>query len=66
MADESSEAIPTVRKTCTIAALTLRRLERLARRGTHGTSAAAIMTNFIEAGIREAIKEGYIQLEDND
>lgn len=56
----------TTRKTCTIAVLTLRRLERLARGATHGPSAAAIMTGFIEAGIRDAIEKGYIRAEDDE
>jgi hypothetical protein len=66
MADESDEkGAETVRKACTISALTLRRLERLAKRATHGTTAAAVMTNFIEAGVRDAIERGYIRLEDD-
>ncbi|MGH7048468.1 MAG: hypothetical protein ACREE2_18990 [Stellaceae bacterium] len=65
MADESDDKAETVKKSCTLAVLTLRRLERLARRATHGPTAAAVMTNFIEAGIRDAIEKGYIRLEDD-
>jgi hypothetical protein len=58
--------IATTRKPCTIAMLTLRRLERLAKIGSHGTSVPAIMTNFIEAGVRDALEKGYIRLEDDE
>ena len=66
MADESEEKAETLKKSCTLAALTLRRLERLARRATHGATASAIMANFIEAGIRESIEKGYIRMEDDE
>ena len=67
MVDEGEDKpVPTVRKTCTIAVATLRRLERLAKRASHGTSASGVMTNFIETGIREAIEKGYIRLEDDE
>jgi hypothetical protein len=56
----------TLKKSVTIAKLCLRRLERLAKRQTQGASPAAIMTNFIEAGVREAIEKGYIRLEDDE
>jgi hypothetical protein len=51
-------------RTCSLAVLTIRRLERLARRATHGTSVPKIMANFIEAGVRQAINEGYLRQED--
>lgn len=66
MEEDTDDKGETVRKACTLALLTLRRLERLAKRKTHGTTAASIMTNFVEAGLREAIKEGYIRLEDDE
>jgi hypothetical protein len=66
MADESDEKAPeTAKKSCTLSVLTLRRLERLARRATHGPTASAVMTHFIESGVREAIERGYIRLEDD-
>jgi hypothetical protein len=66
MADESDGKAPeTTKKSCTLSVLTLRRLERLARRATHGPTASAVMTYFIEAGVRDAIERGYIRLEDD-
>ena len=56
----------TLKKSVTIAKLSLQRLERLAKRQTHGTTAAAVMTNLIEAGLRDAIERGYIRLEDDE
>lgn len=56
----------TTKKSVTITILTLKRLERLARRQTHGATAAAVMTNFIESGVRDAIERGYISLEDSE
>jgi hypothetical protein len=41
------------------------RLNRLKRRGTHGTTIAGVTTTFIEAGARSDEK-GYIQLEDDE
>jgi hypothetical protein len=66
MADESDEKAETTKKSCTLSVLTLRRLERLARRATHGPTASAVMTHFIEAGVRDAIERGYIRLEDDE
>lgn len=63
-ADE--KPIATIRKPCTLTVLTFRRLERLKRIGSHGASVPAIMTNFIEAGVRDAIEKGYIRLEDDE
>ena len=66
MADGDDEKGETLKKSVTIAVLTLRRLGRLARLQTHGATPAAVMTNFIEAGVREAIEKGYIRLEDDE
>jgi hypothetical protein len=66
MADEPEFEAKTERKTCTLAVLTIRRLERLAKRATHGTSVPKIMTNFIEAGVRQAINEGYLRPDDDE
>ncbi len=57
---------PSKRKACTLALVTLARLERLKRLGSHGTTVSGIMTAFIEAGVREVAKEGYIRLEDDE
>jgi hypothetical protein len=63
---DDDKPIPTKRRACTLAVLTLGRLERLKRRGTHGTTIAGVMTTFIEAGVRDAIEKGYIRLEDDE
>jgi hypothetical protein len=63
--DGEDKPIPTVRRSCTLAAVSLRRLKRLKVRGSHGTSVAAIMTTFIEAGLREANEKRYIRFEDD-
>jgi hypothetical protein len=66
MAEADDEKPDTVKKSCTIARLTLRRLQRLAKRHTHGTTPSAVMVTFIEAGMREAIEKGYIRAEDDE
>jgi hypothetical protein len=63
--EPEGEEAKTERRSCTLAFLTIRRLERLAKLATHGTSVPKVMTNLIEAGIRTAINEGYIRLEDD-
>jgi len=68
MADpaDDDKPIATKRRACTLAVLTIGRLDRLKRRGTHGTTIAGVMTTFIEAGVRDAIEKGYIRLEDDE
>ena len=57
MAEESEDkGVETIRKTCTLAVASVRRLERLAKRAA----------NFIEAGLRDAIERGYIKLKDDE
>jgi hypothetical protein len=63
---EEDKPIPTKRRTCTLTLRTIRRLDRLKRHGTHGPTIAAVMTAFIEAGVREAIDRGYIRIEDDN
>jgi hypothetical protein len=63
--DGDDKLVPTTRKTCTLAVLTVRRLERLKQRATHGTSISGVMTALIEAGVRDALEKGYIRLEDD-
>lgn len=41
---------------------TIRYLEDLAGKGTHGSSVPAVGRKLIEEGIRTAIKEGFIKL----
>lgn len=61
-ADDADE--PAKRRYCTLAVKTLVRLEKLKKRGTHGTSVARIMTAMIEAGVRDAHKAGYLSDDD--
>jgi hypothetical protein len=63
---DDDKPIPTKRRACTLAVLTIGRLERLKRKGTHGTTIAGVMTTFIEAGVREALDKGYIRFEDDE
>lgn len=51
----------TERKTCTLSVMTIRYLEALVRKGTHGTSVPGVMTTLIEEGIRQTIRERFIQ-----
>jgi hypothetical protein len=45
----------------TLDAQTMRYLEALAGKGTHGRSVPAVGRTLIEQGIRVAIKEGFIE-----
>lgn len=56
--DDSSDA---VRKTCTLSGITYKRLEQLAVTGLWGTRPTQVMTALIEAGIRNAIKDGLLK-----
>jgi hypothetical protein len=47
--------------------MTVRYLEALKKKGTHGSDVAGVMTRLIEEGVRQAIREGFIQqMEDED
>ena len=48
------------RKTCTLSPRTIRYLEKLAEVGTHGSKVALVMTRLIEEGVRQAIRDGFI------
>jgi hypothetical protein len=63
--DDKSES-NTERKQCTLSLATIRYLEKLAKKGTHGTSVPKVMTSLIEEGIRQAIKDRFIKHEDDD
>lgn len=54
------------RRYCTLAPQTLRYLKKLAKKGTHGTSVPDIMTKFIEEGVRQAIRENFLKVEDGE
>ena len=61
---EEEEEEPAVRRYCTLSTRTLERLQKLKKRGTHGTSVPRIMTSMIEAGVRQAHKDGYLTDDD--
>ena len=65
-AEDEEEGLPTERRYCTLASVTIRRLKVLAKRGTHGPSVPKIMTAFIEQGVREAIEKKYLKVEDGE
>jgi hypothetical protein len=46
-----------------LAVETIRFLEQLAVKGTHGSSVPAVGRALIEEGIRNAIREGFIKLD---
>jgi len=56
---------PTVRRTLTVSKKSFLYLERLAEHGIHGSEWSGVARNFIEEGIRQAIKEGFIKHDDN-
>ena len=60
--DEEEE--PNKRRYCTLSLKTIERLQKLKKRGAHGTSIPKIMTSMIEAGVRDAHKTGYLTDED--
>lgn len=54
----------TVRKTITLSRITVRYLETLARKATHGSDWSRVATNFIEEGVRQAIKDGFLTMDE--
>ena len=56
--------VPTERKTITLTKATLTYLERVAARGTHGWDVADVARQFVEEGVRRAIKDNFISLDD--
>jgi hypothetical protein len=64
-AEESSDSGKQMK--CTLQAMTIRYLEALSKRGTHGKGVSKVMTALIEEGIRQAIRDKFIQhLTDDD
>ena len=51
----------TVRKNVTLASATVEYLEALAAKGTHGSDVPSIMRTMIEEGVRNALREGFIE-----
>ena len=61
MVGETKPEPSTDRKSCTLSRVTIRYLDALSRKGTHGTSVPKVMTALIEEGVRRAIREGFIK-----
>lgn len=59
--DEERPNQPPVRRTCSLTVEILRDLKLLKQQGRHGSTVAGIMTNFIEAGIRQAYKDNFLE-----
>jgi hypothetical protein len=64
MASELDDDERTERKQCTLSLATIRYLELLSRKGTHGRGVSKVMTTLIEQGVRQAIREGFIKHKD--
>ena len=64
--DDEDNDPPNERRYCTLSPITVRRLQLLAKRGTHGTSVPKVMTTMIEQGIRDAIEKDYLKIEDGE
>ena len=58
----AGEKADTVRKTITLTRISVKYLETLAKKGTHGSDWSGIATNFVEKGLREAIKDGFMEM----
>jgi hypothetical protein len=58
----AKEKAPTERFQTMLDAETIKYLEALAGKGTHGSSVPAVGRKLIEEGVRIAIKEGFIKL----
>jgi hypothetical protein len=63
MATEDEIGPPgTKRIPCTLSLATVRYLEALSKKGTHGKGVSKVLTALIEQGVRDAIDRHYIQL----
>lgn len=51
----------TVRKNVTLSTATICYLEDLAKAGTHGSDVVAIIRTMVEEGVRNAIRDGFIE-----
>ena len=57
--------VPTRRKTVTLTETSIRYLETLAAKGTHGSDVVGVARTLIEEGIRQAIKDRFIDMIDD-
>jgi hypothetical protein len=62
MIADDSAGPDTDRRKCTLSLVTIRYLEALSKKGTHGRGISGVMTTLIEQGVRQAIEKGYIKL----
>jgi hypothetical protein len=60
MTSDDGSKQPTKRMDCTVALTTVRYLDLLSKTGMHGTGISDVMKGLIEAGIRQAITDGWI------
>ncbi|MGH6956119.1 MAG: hypothetical protein ACREEW_05585 [Caulobacteraceae bacterium] len=49
----------------TFSLLTLQRLDRLVAKGSHGGGRQEVIRHLVERGVREAMKDGFIPMEDD-
>jgi hypothetical protein len=59
--ESDDEGCGTVRKPCTLPTPTYRYLEKLAKAGTHGANASAVMAFFIMQGVQQALEKGHVE-----
>lgn len=62
-AEEKAKAAEN-RRDCTLEPETWKRLQKLAKGKWYGGTAAKVMTRFIEDGVRQAIKDGFLTMDD--
>ncbi|WP_343712865.1 hypothetical protein [Inquilinus sp.] len=55
---------PTTRKSITFNVATLKYLEALAATGTHGSDVVSVARTLVENGIRDAIKDGFLKVQE--
>ncbi len=58
------EDVGSSRRSCTLSAPAIKRLEKLAKNGAYGTTLPRVMTSLIEQGLRQAMQEGFIKKDD--
>ena len=59
--DEPDEPVPSKRFKVTLSVQTISDLKALKKSGRHGTTVSGIMASYIEEGVRQAVKDGYLK-----
>ena len=59
--DEPDEPVPSKRVKVTLSVQTIGDLKTLKKGGRHGTTMSGIMASYIEGGVRQAVKDGYLK-----